>query len=161
MRNSGYQIFVIRHLLPSPLPLPPPPPACLSLFIFWSWLFATVGDSHNLQFGIIRYSELSATIRVFQTPSRISLFNTLSDFSYSVCRPLLSSIVSTIFTFKRSIKVQFVVQFNIFRDKLAENFAFVLGNAIIFRVYSTGFLSPFSIAGFSRGYYANPFKVCY
>ena len=146
---------------------PPPSPLLLTLVCLYSYsdldcsrplatriicnsvLFAI--RNYPLLFGFSRHPHASVCLilsRIF----RIA-------FVVRCCRPCY---LQYIFTFKRSIKVQFdVVQFNIFRDKLAENFAFVLGNAIIFRVYSTGFLSPFSIAGFSRGYYANPFKVCY
>lgn len=61
----------------------------------------------------------------------------------------------------QSIKVHSVVQLMSFKDKLPENFTFVMGNAIIFPVYSVGFFSPFLIAGFCSRYYINQFKVCY
>ena len=41
------------------------------------------------------------------------------------------------------IKVQCVVYLMFFKDKLPENFTFVVGNEIIFPVYSKGFFSPF------------------
>ena len=59
-----------------------------------------------------------------------------------------------------AIKVQSVARLMSFKDKSAEKLTFVLGNVIIFSVFSAGLLPAFDPAILTTLYCTNYFKVC-